>query len=180
MAEAALRNELASAKLTRALDIQQVEQLIDLLHVRRGVEREAAVLAASRATPEDLADLRANVEQYDNAVAEHGVDSNLGNDFHRLIIKAAHSPLLETLSNLTLNERIDALEPVLFVITKGHGTIGSDPKEHLAILDALERGDVQEADRVQTEHLTRLITEVEEFARTNDAELFQRILQLAR
>ena len=179
-AEGALRDAATSARLNHALEIQEVDQLIDLLHARRGVEREATALAAERATEEDLAALRANVEQYRTSVAKRGADSSLGNDFHRLLTKAAHSPLLETMAALILNERMDSLEPVLLVITSGHGTIGTAPEEHVAIIEALERRDGAAAQRVLTEHLTRLITEVEEFASANNTELFERLLQLAR
>lgn len=174
------RDELTNLQLNKALDIQAVDQLIDLLHTRRGVEGEAAILAAERATPEDLEALRENVKEYEVAVDEQEAFGTLGNDFHRLVLKAAHSPLLETMSAMILNERADLLEPVLLVITTGHGTTGTAPREHAAILEAIERGDGKAAQAALTSHLSRFITEVEEFARTNDNNLFERLLRLAR
>lgn len=179
-ASAALRDEITNAQLSRALEIREVDQLLDLLHARRGVERESVMLAAERATEEDLAAIRANVEQYGPAVAAQGAASLLGNEFHRLVMRAAHSPLLETMSGLILHERLESLEPVLLVITGGHGTISSAPKEHVAILEALERRDGAAAQEILTAHLTRLISEVEEFARTSNDALFERLLLLAR
>lgn len=179
-ANSAFRDELTSSQLNKALDIRAVDQLLDLLHTRRGVEGEAAILAAERATPEDLAALRENVEAYEAAVDEQEAFGTLGNDFHRLVLKAAHSPLLETMSTLILNDQADSLEPVLLVITTGHGTTDPAPREHADILRAIERRDGEAAQKALTSHLTRFITEVEEFARANDNDLFERLLKLAR
>lgn len=179
-AEAALRDEITNARFQDALDIRELDQLLDLLHARRGVERESVLLAAARASDRDLLALRSNVDQYSRAVQEGRIAGKHGNEFHRLLVDASHSPLLKTMSGLLLGERLEALEPVLVMVTSGHGSVGTAPPEHTAILDALERRDGEAAQRVLDAHLTRLIQEVEDFAERGDPMLITRLLQLPR
>src|SRR5690606_28618628 len=59
-----VRNRSREEELSGALDIQHIDQLLDLLRARRGLEREVIVLAAERATEEDFADLEAALSDH--------------------------------------------------------------------------------------------------------------------
>lgn len=74
-----------------------------VLETRRGLEREAARLAASRRTNDDLAVLESAIARQRQAIKTKDDDSLIDADiqFHRAVISAAHNPvMMDLLSHL--------------------------------------------------------------------------------
>lgn len=74
-----------------------------VLETRRGLEREAARLAASRRTDQDLAALESAITRQRQAIKAEDEDSLIDADiqFHRAVISAAHNPVMvDLLSHL--------------------------------------------------------------------------------
>ncbi|MGW0805114.1 FCD domain-containing protein [Nonomuraea sp. NPDC002799] len=165
---------------TRALDIRSVEQLLDLLYARRGVERELAGRAAGKATPEDLAELEAILRSHEHHLVDGRDARPVAMDFHRAIARIAGSDLLQVLASVVLSDSLVPLEKVLDVITGGHGTLGRSAPEHEEILAALRRRDSRAAEEAMAGHLTRLIDEVAEFAKSDHVQLFERLLMFTQ
>jgi len=72
----------------------------ELFEVRLMIEPEAAVLAAQRATGEDLAEIRAAYQAMTDASRANAPGIEADVRFHRSILAAAHNPLLLQMGNL--------------------------------------------------------------------------------
>lgn len=180
LARAHQRNRKRNADLAVVLDIRSIEQLIDLLYARLGVERQAARAAALRASEEDLDALQALVEDFDARRARGENPRHLAIEFHRGLARAGRNSLLTSLSDIVLGEELDYLEELLDVITNGHGSIDQASGEHAGLVDALRSRDPVAAERLVGDHLMRLIDEVESFAESERSAMFPRLIELVQ
>jgi GntR family transcriptional regulator, transcriptional repressor for pyruvate dehydrogenase complex len=121
--------------------------LFDLIEARRPLEGEIAALAAERATPEQLEQLkRAIDEQKSAATLDAMIDADMR--FHRILAEGAGNPifglLLETLAGLLRSSRQETLAQSGVEVAL-HG--------HRAILRALRAKDGAAARRAMLDHL---------------------------
>lgn len=121
-----------------------------LLEVRELIEVPAAALAAQRARPVDLTDLRATLLDPRSAVRS---ELHLCNHrFHSLVLRAAGNPLLELVSRPVFRvletrfDRTDAPTPFWQEVVA----------DHRAVYDAIAAGDSGGARRAAAAHLARL------------------------
>lgn len=175
-----LRNRSRGEELSGALDIQHIDQLLDLLRARRGLEREVILLAAERATAQDLDDLEDALNDHHHMVSGESYEGYVANRFHKILVRCTGSALFEALSTVVLYEALDALDPLLLVVTSLRGTVSDAPDEHRALLEALRRRDAHEAQSLLDEHLSRLISEVEDFKKNDGDGVFANLLSLAQ
>jgi GntR family transcriptional regulator, transcriptional repressor for pyruvate dehydrogenase complex len=169
-----------NAGFSEALDIRSVEQLLDLLYARRGVEREAARAAARRGRPEEIEHLRGLLREQERLLAA-GLDAHPGGmGFHVAVAAMAGGRLFPALAQVVLDESLEPLERVLEVITGGHGTLEDSAADHARIVEAIAARDGDAAEAAMAAHLSRLIGEVETFAGTGNDRLFERLLKLTR
>lgn len=178
VAENIHRQNSRSVGLTDALDVTKIDQLIDLLRARRGMESEIVLLAVERASDDDLAKVAAACSEHSKMVDSSDYRCAVANEFHKLLAQSAHSKLFETLSESVLYEALDALDPLLFLITSWRGTVHNAKEEHEMILEALRARDGKRAQTIMHSHLTRLITEVEQFKLADSNGLFESFLTL--
>lgn len=176
MAGMLLKQETRTTGLSVALDVTHIEQLLDLLRARRGLEREIVLVAAERATPDDLVELERAWRDHAEMVKESNYRGRVANEFHKVLVRSAHSALFETLSAAILYDALDALDPLLFLITSWNGTVREAPDEHHLIVDALRARDAETAQVILDGHLSRLITEVEELRDKDRDGLFANFL----
>lgn len=119
--------------------------------VRNALEAQAARLAATRRTPEDLA-------QISEAIASLRADVEAERDctesdvaFHGAVVRAAHNQVLrDTLGNLE--------GPARQIAAASIGRPGQPPRslaDHEAILVAIEQGDPAAANQLMFDHLER-------------------------
>jgi GntR family transcriptional regulator, transcriptional repressor for pyruvate dehydrogenase complex len=119
------------------LDIHQDASVLELFEVRRILEPAAAAVAAVRATPADVEDLRGLLAAVRGTPS---VDELVGHDqvFHRRIAELAGNSyltsLLETLSSDTLRARV-------WRGLSDEGAVQRSLTEHRMIVEALARGD---------------------------------------
>jgi DNA-binding FadR family transcriptional regulator len=128
---------LASSELAGAVS-RRVAQASrrDVLEVRRTLEVGAARLAAQRRTDEDVERMRELIVQRNAANAADDREGSIAADLelHRTIGQATHNQVLVDLyENL-----LDAIRDNIASNVGGHGV---HSKEHLALIDAIERGD---------------------------------------
>lgn len=178
LVEEIIRNRSRGEGLSGALDIQHVDQLLDLLRARRGLEREVIVLATERCTEDDLADLESALSDHRHMVSGESYEGYVANRFHKLLVRCSRSTLFEALSTVVLYDALDALDPLLLVVTSLHGTVHDAPDEHRALLEAMRRRDAATAQALLDDHLSRLIEEVEDFKRRDREGLFANLLSL--
>ncbi|TLQ01043.1 FCD domain-containing protein [Nesterenkonia salmonea] len=171
------QSRLIHDELRHALNITDVSQLVDLLRARRGLEQEAALLAAQHATAEDLEELRANVELYRRTV---GTPDGIrpGMEFHRLLIRAARSPLLEAIARTILYDPVEKFEPALSAIVGEHGDLDQAVAQHVEIVDAVEAGDADRARRLVHAHLSDFLEEADLFTKHANPSVVRRLLAL--
>ena len=77
------------------------EEILDIVDVWAALESMAARLATSRASDEEIAQLRKNYSTYDGDEARAHIDeySNTNIEFHQTIIKLGHSELITQMAD---------------------------------------------------------------------------------
>jgi DNA-binding GntR family transcriptional regulator len=128
---------------------------LEILHMRRLLETEAAGLAAEqgRVSQAELLDLRARVDALDESAgaAAHWV---LDTELHDTVARASGSRLLaQTVSDLRRRT-------LLFGLDRLPGRLRNGRAEHLAIMDAIIAGDRAEAAAAMRRHLDGTRAEV--------------------
>jgi len=74
-----------------------IDNVMQLLEVRKILEVEIATLAAVRATPEDIEEIRSALNKMVEEVNAGEVGDVADAEFHFAVVKAAHNPILVTL-----------------------------------------------------------------------------------
>jgi GntR family transcriptional repressor for pyruvate dehydrogenase complex len=132
------------------LKAEQLElDMIELLEVRRMIEPQAAALAAARATPSQLAEMRRSLQIQERELENARLVNEEDYQFHDAIIRAAGNHVLVDLSRV--------LAPLLIKSRKITG--GSAPdfrgmlRMHELIFEAISMSDPDTARRLMLDHL---------------------------
>lgn len=145
-----LEPKLLTEAMTFIVDLHQDKSILDIFEVRRILEPAAAAMAATRITAEQIAALRATMENIDDSTS---VESLVDHDliFHGLITAAADNAylasVLDALSSSTVRARIWR------GLTQDKA-VDRTLAEHSAIIEALERGDADLAKSLLTVHIS--------------------------
>lgn len=145
-----LEPQLLLEAMAFVVDIHQDSSVLELFEVRRILEPAAAAMAATRATPDDIARLREMLTEVDENTS---IDGLVAHDmlFHRLIStmsgNAYLTSLLDGLSGKTLRAR------VWRGLTQEH-SVERTLAEHRAIVDALASGDSELVRSQLTVHIS--------------------------
>lgn len=145
-----LEPQLLTEAMAFIVDLHRDESILDIFEVRRILEPAAAAMAAGRITPEQIAALRATM---DDIGEQTSVESLVEHDlvFHGLIATAANnsylSSVLDGLSNGTVRARI-------WRGLTEEKAVDRTLSEHAAIVGALERGDADLARALLTVHIS--------------------------
>jgi GntR family transcriptional repressor for pyruvate dehydrogenase complex len=128
--------------------------VMQLLEVRKILEVEIAALAATRATPEDVEDIRCALKRMVDEVNARESGDLADADFHFAVVKAAHNPILlkliNTISDLMANtfrfsrQRIFMIEGMPKILYESH----------CLIFEAIARKQPEMARKFMNEHLT--------------------------
>lgn len=166
---------------TRPLDLEAETadtkaKVLQIVEVRRGMEGEAAYLAATRATPHDLTRMRQALDTIDSAVESggDGVEEDLA--FHRSIA--------ESTGNTVMVSTVRYLGEVLrggIRVTRANEARRDDfieavRQEHHAILAAIEAGDAEEARAAARRHMRQAASRLQDaddgfWTRTEDLDV---------
>ena len=131
-----------------------IEDMVEILEVRQNMEGLAAYFAASRMTPEQMADLKEVSAKYNAAVQEGIMENMIKYDtrFHRIIV--------ESCNNKTLMQMIEQLQELVlrfrYIYYDNFRRAENMPEEHKAILEAIESGDADAARDAADIHIDRL------------------------
>ncbi|PYI69869.1 GntR family transcriptional regulator [Arthrobacter livingstonensis] len=145
-----LEPKLLTEAMTFIVDLHQDKSILDIFEVRRILEPAAASIAAGRISLEQLAALRATMEDISEATS---VESLVEHDlvFHGLIAAAANnsylSSILDALSSSTVRARI-------WRGLTQERAVDRTLAEHNSIIEALERGDAELARALLTVHIS--------------------------
>jgi DNA-binding FadR family transcriptional regulator len=152
-----------SSELVRILSASETEELIEILHLRRAVEGEAARLAALRATDEERQRMRWFATQHHDRVnaEEDGKPDAL--NFHLEVARAAHSPIVRATIELLIQPPSDPYMTILDIITIQAGAQYGFAHEHGAVADAILNRDGAAAELAMRQHVDALIEVVRRF-----------------
>ena len=131
----------------------EIENMVQLLEVRKILEIEMAGLAASRATPEDLEYIRSSLVGMVEALNAGGVGDNEDANFHFSIAKAANNPILIMLMNAIsdlLTKTFRASRQKLFLIENMPTLLH---QSHYEIYEAIAARNARSARRRMHDHL---------------------------
>ncbi len=126
-------------------------QLSELYAVRAELEGLAARLAARHAAPEEVRVLREMVAQDRALLGDPDALSRANRRFHRQIHLASHNRYL--VQQLELVHRSMALLATTSLAMEGRDSTALG--EHVSIVDAIEAGDEEEADRTLRTHISK-------------------------
>lgn len=136
----------------RSLIVAQLDhsQLSELYVVRGALEGLAARLAARHATPEELAVLRDMLTADRALVADPVAMSRANRRFHKQIHLASHNRFLIRQLELVHQSMALLASTSLAVEGRSEDTL----HEHEAIVEAIERGDEEAADKALRDHIS--------------------------
>jgi DNA-binding FadR family transcriptional regulator len=146
----------------------------ELLEARRAIEAEVCALAATRATDEDLAGLRALLDEMTAAGPDYVTAEEADHRFHLAIADVTRNSAMTAAVQSLWDAK--ARSPQYRLLSRKAHEAGVFPRidEHAAILDALSSRDPNAAREAMRSHLTRVLesllqaTEVEEAERLRE------------
>ena len=128
-----------------------IDDLVDIYKIRERLEGLASALAAERATADEIKRLTEAVELADFYISKNDDEhiKELDTVFHSIIYSASGSRFLSrTLSEL--HRKIKSYRKRSLSVP---GRLEKTAEEHREILEAIKRGDVEEADRLTSDHI---------------------------
>jgi GntR family transcriptional repressor for pyruvate dehydrogenase complex len=130
----------------------EFSQIFDLLEARETVECKTAALAASRARPEEIKELRETVSAMVPVGQEGPGGTNLfalDGSFHRILAKASHNAVLLNWLNLSLEVLQETRKRALAMEHRRRALV----QELSEIIEAVEKGDAPKAASAMKKHL---------------------------
>ena len=129
------------------------DQVLEVYSVRAALDQLAASLAAEHATVPDRAGLHWLNEKLKVAaeLGQHAHMAELNIQFHEALCEAAHNAMLLHFVR-EIHNWVRRFPETTF---SWPGRATSALAEHRAIIDAVDRGDAEEAGRVAAEHMSR-------------------------
>lgn len=153
--------------------LKTLPETIALLELRLSVEVEAAGLCAERRTDAEAATIRALMEQVDGRHADPGsVQIHYDYDFHLAIARATRNEFMEGF--------LEYLRPM--IVPRYQLGYVVEPRlkeayykrihgEHVAIVDAIQRGDGAAARRAMRKHLSNSLQRVRTLAQVSGVDV---------
>jgi GntR family L-lactate dehydrogenase operon transcriptional regulator len=140
-----------------SLELRTAQDVADLLHARRGVEREIARAVAIVASADDVAGLEELLVGYQSAIGADIERRRQAVSIHRRLAEIVPNRMLKALASVVFDPRFDHLEQVLDVMTEARGTTSRSPHEHRDLVEAIRNHDPDAAEAAMLRHLDRLI-----------------------
>lgn len=127
----------------------QKQSQAELFEARRVIEPQLAALAAERATPEDLERMEVILADQEREIAGGGSGVEADSAFHFAIAEASRNAVLLRLVNAIVDLLHQSREKSLQTENRPRLSY----LNHREILEALKRGDPEEAERRMREHI---------------------------
>ncbi len=159
------RNKQARDKTRLALDqslrIQNPDELVDVLIARRAIESETAALAAERATPEEVQNLRDIIQEQQDVLDTGASAIKQNTDFHLTVAHASKNKVLVAALDLIYSHP-DVMRAFEYVRAR----VGSEMVEdHRRILQEISRQRPGGARNAMVKHMTNVIDDIGKYLR---------------
>jgi DNA-binding GntR family transcriptional regulator len=135
------------------------QEILDIVDVWAALESMAARLATSRASDEEIAQLRKNFTSYDGEDARTHIDeySDTNIEFHQTIINLAKSELISQMSA----QLFFHMRAIRTTTIKDRGRVAQSVMDHTRIIEAIEERDAYHAEQLVRDHALELAKHIE-------------------
>lgn len=130
-----------------------VQQVLQIAELRRGLEAESAALAAERATPAQIREIRACLQAIDDDVAAGGDGVAADIDFHRSIARATGNPHFVALWDFLGRFLKGSIRLTRAWEARAEATRIAVEEEHRAMVDAIASKDPEAARAAARKHM---------------------------
>jgi len=137
------------------------QEVLDIVDVWAALESMAARLATSRASDEEIAQLRKNFTSYDGEDARTHIDeySDTNIEFHQTIINLAKSELISQMAaQLFFHMRAIRTSTI-----KDRDRVAQSVMDHTRIIEAIEARDAGHAEQLVRDHALDLAQHIERY-----------------
>jgi DNA-binding GntR family transcriptional regulator len=137
------------------------QEILDIVDVWAALESMAARLATSRASDEEIAQLRKNFTSYDGEDARTHIDeySDTNIEFHQTIISLAKSELITAMAaQLFFHMRAIRTSTI-----KDRDRVAQSVMDHTRIIEAIEERDAYHAEQLVRDHALELAKHIERY-----------------
>jgi len=137
------------------------QEVLDIVDVWAALESMAARLATSRASDEEIAQLRKNFTSYDGEEARTHIDeySDTNIEFHQTIINLAKSELISQMAaQLFFHMRAIRASTI-----KDRDRVAQSVMDHTRIIEAIEERDAYHAEQLVRDHALELAKHIERY-----------------
>jgi DNA-binding GntR family transcriptional regulator len=137
------------------------QEVLDIVDVWAALESMAARLATSRASDEEIAQLRKNFTSYDGEEARTHIDeySDTNIEFHQTIIDLAKSELISQMAaQLFFHMRAIRASTI-----KDRDRVAQSVMDHTRIIEAIEERDATHAEQLVRDHALELAKHIERY-----------------
>ena len=137
------------------------EEILDIVDVWAALESMAARLATSRASDEEIAQLRKNFSTYDGDEARAHIDeySDTNIEFHQTIIRLGHSELITQMAN----QLFFHMRAIRASTIKDRDRVAQSVMDHSRIIEAIEERDAYHAEHLVRDHALELAKHIERY-----------------
>lgn len=146
-------------ELANALQVERLEELMDILIARRAIEGETAKLAASLATPEDIAKLMEIMDRHESLIRQGLHGHTYDSEFHKTIAALGRNRVLIAALEIIWEGAIypPVLEHIRLQLKR---TIVAD---HRKVVEAIARRDGEAARLAMVTHIENVIDDVKRY-----------------
>jgi DNA-binding GntR family transcriptional regulator len=137
------------------------QEILDIVDVWAALESMAARLATSRASDDEISQLRKNFTSYDGEDARTHIDeySDTNIEFHQTIIGLAKSELIEQMAaQLFFHMRAIRTSTI-----KDRDRVAQSVMDHTRIIEAIEERDAYHAEQLVRDHALELAKHIERY-----------------
>ena len=137
------------------------QEILDIVDVWAALESMAARLATSRASDEEIAQLRQNFSTYDGDEAKAHIDeySDTNIEFHQTIIRLGHSELITQMAD----QLFFHMRAIRASTIKDRDRVAKSVMDHGRIIEALEERDAYHAEQLVRDHALELAKHIERY-----------------
>ena len=145
-------------ELVNGSNVSSEKDLLDILHVRRLLEREIAYLAAQKITQEECRQLKKILADQSLEIGQGGLGDKQDLEFHRLLGQISGNKILAQMVTLIMTQSQAYLE--FSYIRKKYSTMVMDHEE---ILTFFMEGDPDGVAQAMVKHIDRIISDVKKY-----------------
>jgi GntR family transcriptional regulator, transcriptional repressor for pyruvate dehydrogenase complex len=154
-----VQRERLQKKMMKAVQPQNLQELLDLMSARKVLECETARLATSRANAENIKELERTVEIHEMCLDNSSDPTSPALDFHGKVAEASNIRFLIASIDLLMNEELK-LESRFLEITRERAA--EYALHHRLIAEAIKNRDADEAENQMRIHMDAMIAALKE------------------